>query len=317
MTRTAQSHPSRPQWLQAAILALAMAACSGKESKAPVVNRVAERPTPPAAEPKVVLASAPGGTTEAPPVTRSASYEEAESVYKTGDYSEARKLFESYVESKPENGFGYYMLGLSAWKSGDPAAAELAFERAIEKSPTHLKSLLNSARVLLELGRAHEALERVSAARELDSTGSEALRLQARAEDDLGESDSAIHSYREALVQDEHDVWAMNNLGMLYIRQRDFESALPPLARAVQLRPNAPVFQNNLGIALELAGHFTEARRAYDDALRADSTFAKAISNAKRLGEVRLDPAKDVPVEVKELAEQFRQAIRGWRDSLP
>ena len=50
------------------------------------------------------------------------------------------------------------------------------------------------------------------------------------------------------------DVWAMNNLGYIYIQQGRSDAALPPLARAVEIRSNVPVFQNNLGMALERSG---------------------------------------------------------------
>ena len=106
----------------------------------------------------------------------------------------------------------------------------------------------------------------------------------------------------------------MNNLGMLYVRQREFETALGPLARAVELKPTAPVFQNNLGIALELSGHVEDARTAYAAALKADSTFAKAIANARRLAEVVTDSTNSVRVSVKDLAETFRQQIKLWKD---
>jgi Flp pilus assembly protein TadD len=81
------------------------------------------------------------------------SYEEADSAFRAGRYDEAARLFARYTEGKPENPFGHYMLGLSAWKSRDHTGAEAAFERALALDPDHVKSYLNLARVLLEVGR--------------------------------------------------------------------------------------------------------------------------------------------------------------------
>ena len=53
-----------------------------------------------------------------------------------------------------------------------------------------------------------------------------------------GRGPEAIDAYQRALALDDRDVWAMNNLGLLYIQQGRFEEALPPLARAVELRAN-------------------------------------------------------------------------------
>ena len=59
----------------------------------------------------------------------------------------------------------------------------------------------------------------------------------------------------------------MNNLGLIYIQQDRSDDALLPLARAVELRSNSPVFQNNLGTALERTGHVAAAKQAYEAAV--------------------------------------------------
>ena len=51
----------------------------------------------------------------APVVPRIVTYDEAEAAFRSGSYAEATELFGSYVETKSENPWGYYMLGLSAW----------------------------------------------------------------------------------------------------------------------------------------------------------------------------------------------------------
>lgn len=314
MTRTALIPDHRPRWLAASLVTLALAACGGKDGPETVSNDAVQAPV--SSTPMVPASVTPTTRDTAPAVPAVVSYDDAEAVYQSGNYAEAKALFAGYVESKPENPWGWYMLGLSAWKSGDLSGADRAFDHALKRDPAHVKSLLNSARVLLELGRGAEALERVTTARTLDSASTEALRLLARVQHAKGETDSAVKTYRQALVLDERDVWAMNNLGVLYIEQNDAESAVAPLARAVQLRPTSPVFQNNLGMALELTGHLAEAKVAYDNALKADSTFVKAQRNARRLGEMIIDPTTP-SINVSEFAELFRQYIRMWRDSIP
>lgn len=312
MIRTAVLTDRRGLSLAAALLSLPLAlGCEGRKRETP---RLAQVPNPPTSTP-VIPVSGPGvGLGVAPVTPASVRYAQAESLYRSGNYSAAKAGFEQFVEREPENVLGHYMLGLSAWKSGDLTGAERAFEGALARDSVHRGSLLNSARVLLELGRPQEALDRVRTAQGVDST-SESLRVLARAQDELGDPEAAIKSLQEALVRNERDAWAMNNLGMLYIRQRNFPAALPPLARAVQLRPGAPVFQNNLGIALELNGHVAQAREAYEGALRADSTYAKAIANAKRVSDVVSDSTSSADVNLRELAEEFRRQSGGGREA--
>ncbi len=242
-----------------------------------------------------------------PPV----SYEDAEAAYRGGQYSDAAELFAAYVESKPDNPWGRYMLGLSAWKAGDFARAERAFDEALTLDPTHLKSMLNSTRVLLDLGKGKEALERIDAAVETAPQSGEAFRLRGRALAHLGRSDEAIEAYQRAVALDAQDVWAMNNLGLTYIQLGRYGEALSPLARAIELRPRSPVFQNNLGQALERLGHASAAKRAYQAAVAADSGYVKASTALARVSELPDTPG-DGEIDLAALADEFRTSAAQW-----
>lgn len=295
--------------IAAALVPLALAACSGKDSTSRTTADAAGAPT-------VVNASMVTPSTESAsssPATAPASYNEAEAAYQAGNIAEARRLFESYVTTRPDNPWGHYMLGLSAWKSGDLGTAEAAFDRAITLDSTHVKSYVNAARVLLDLGRNHEALERGTRAVALEPASSDARRVVARAYHSMGQVDSAIEAYRDALLIDDRDVWTLNNLGVLYLDKGEPELALPPLARAVQLRGTAPVFQNNFGLALERTGHVAAAQLAFQAALQADSTYTKASVSLARVSALAAD-STDV-VDIDELAQLFRMQLGIWRDN--
>jgi predicted Zn-dependent protease len=240
------------------------------------------------------------------------SYADAERAFHRGRYEEAASMFEAYTERDPDNAWGHYMLGLSAWKTGDHTRALEAFDAALRLEPTHQKSLLNSARVLIESGRPQDALDRIERALAIEPLSSEALRLAGRAHYELGQVDQAIDAYQRALAIDDRDVWAMNNLGYIYIQQGRSDSALAPLARAVELRQNVPVFQNNLGTALERSGHFDSAREAYQAALTADSTYSKAAVGLERVtahGAV----SDSSTVDLDALSQEFQGQVEQWR----
>jgi predicted Zn-dependent protease len=240
------------------------------------------------------------------------SYADAERAFHRGRYEEAAGMFEAYSESEPENAWGHYMLGLSSWKIGDHGRALEAFDAALRLEPSHRKSLLNSARVLLETGRPQDALDRVERALAIEPLSSEGLRLKGRAHHELGQIAEAIDAYERALALDDRDVWAMNNLGYLYIQQGRSDAALPPLARAVELRSNVPVFQNNFGTALERSGHFVAARGAYQAALQADSTYGKAAVGLARVNAHGAESDTST-VDVAALSREFQGEVEQWR----
>ena len=247
--------------------------------------------------------------TPAPVITGPVSYAQAETAFREKRYGDATLLFSRYLDDKPENPWGYYMLGLAAWKAGGLDSAEVAFRRALELDPLHRKSVHNLSRVLLDDGRPGEAEELLRTLLESDSTVGETWRLVGRACEEQGDRVRAIDAYRQALILDERDAWSANNLGVMHIREGQFEEALSALAYAVNEKSEVAVFQNNLGMALEHTGHLPLAVEAYRKAVEVDPGYAKAKANLERVeplaGE---DP---VPVDLKFLAEGFLVDLRG------
>lgn len=264
------------------------------------------------ATPTVSAASPASADTETPGAVTAVSYESAESAFGAGRYPEAAELFTGYSTTHPENPWGHYMLGMSTWKTGEQEKALNAFDQALQLDPGHRKSLFNSSRVLLERGRAKEALERIEKALAQEPMSNEGLRLLGRARYELGDLEGAIQAYRRALSLDERDVWSMNNMGLIYIQQDRSSDALAPLARAVELRANAPVFHNNLGTALERSGYPTAAAQAYEAAIAVDSTYEKASIGLARVtgGEQK---SESTPVDLAALSSEFQANIETWR----
>ena len=203
-----------------------------------------------AAEVSTTRPESSAATPPASMVTGPVSFDEAQTAFTEKRYADAVRLFTTYTSDKPDNVWGYYMLGLSAWKTGDRDAAVNAFNLALEKDASHVKSRINLSRVLIEQGKAQDALPHVEAALAIDSTSGESVRLLGRVKRELGDSAGAIAAYKRAIVLDERDVWSMNNLAKLYIGQGNYDDAVGPLARAVEIDSTTPAFRNNLGVAL-------------------------------------------------------------------
>jgi hypothetical protein len=84
----------------------------------------------------------------------------------------------------------------------------------------------------------------------------------------------------------------------------------------VELRANAPVFQNNLGMALERSGYPTAAAKAYETAIALDSTYRKASAGLSRVTGGGQTP-EETSVDLTSLSQQFQDEIAGWRTASP
>ncbi|HZM94396.1 MAG TPA: tetratricopeptide repeat protein [Vicinamibacterales bacterium] len=221
------------------------------------------------------------------------SYADGEAAYKARKYTDATTIFEQYTTQKPNNAWGYYMFGMSAWKAGDLPKAEMGFKAALGVDPEHLKSLANLSRVLIEQKRFDDALNTLMRAGDIEPTSNEVQRLIGRAYNALGKTDDAIEAYRHAIELNEKDVWSMNNLGLVFLEQKRAEEAMPLLLKAVDLRKDVAAFHNNLGMAFEHTRRFKDAAGAYNDALSADPGYEKAKQNLARVEAVKLTGEED------------------------
>src|SRR5712692_7565276 len=143
-----------------------------------------------------------------------------------------------------------------------------AFTQALEQDSTHVKSRLNLSRVLIEQGKAQEALPYVEGVVTIDSTSNEAYRLLGRVKRELGDSTGAIEAFKKAIVLDERDAWSMNNLAKVYIGQGRFEDALGPLARAIEIDSTVAAFHTNLGRALERTADRSRLAEAFVEQIK-------------------------------------------------
>jgi Flp pilus assembly protein TadD len=231
------------------------------------------------------------------------SFADADAAYQAKNYGEATRLFEEYTEQRPNNAWGHFMLGLSAWKAGDLARAEGAFEQALKIDPNHVKSLVNLSRVLIDQRRFDEALVRLAHAGEVDPSSVDVQRLLGRVYAAEHKTDEAVNAYRRAIALDARDAWSMNNLGLLLLEQDHAEEALPLLCRAVQLRKDEATFHNNLGMALEHTGRFLAAAEEYRGALTADPGYGKAKQNLARVEAIKTGPEE--PFDLEAMAKGF------------
>jgi len=294
-------------FIAAALFAGAVATTGCSDSKTSTTK--GQKPSP-VVPPVTATSYVPESPIAPPAPLKPVTFRDGEAAYHAGNFAEASAAFTKLTAEKPNNAWGHYMLGLSAAKTGDTTTAMKAFDEALRIDPKHVKSLINSARILIDQKMPDEALPRLDHAVMLDADSNAAHRLFGRAYLAQGKVNEAIAAYERAIELDENDSWSLNNLGLLLFEQGRAAEAVPLLTKAVELRKDVAVFNNNLGMALEHTGKFQAAAAAYRGAVEADPANEKAKKNLARVESVKEAPDKSSgeTSETKVIEEDDTQA---------
>jgi tetratricopeptide (TPR) repeat protein len=114
------------------------------------------------------------------------------------------------------------------------------------------------------------------------------LYSQAKAAQAQGDEATAIQKYQAILHLAPRLAAGYNNLGMLYINQRDYPKAVDILTQGLKVNPSMPSASALLGSALYSMGQYQKAKAPLESALRAtpkdshvEITLARVLINSK------------------------------------
>ena len=161
---------------------------------------------------------------------------------------------------------------------GRGAEALDSYDAALALQPDSVPALTGSAAALRQLGRHAEALGRASAAVTLE--GSAYAHCQEGAVLlDLGRASEALASFERAIALEPQCVEAHNYRGMALQQLQRSAEALASIERALSLRPESAELHNNRGNLLRHLQRFAEALASYERAIALQPDFAAPYNN--------------------------------------
>jgi tetratricopeptide (TPR) repeat protein len=210
-------------------------------------------------------------------------FKKANAFYEKREYESAAAAFEKALQTKEDNYFLHYMLGLSYWKDGRDERAAESLNTCLELKPDFTKAWVNLARVRRELGDPQEAVALCEKALTLDQANDDAWNVTGLAYLDMGERDKAREAFTDALAINAKNPYALNNLALTFIYEDRYGDALIPLEQAVALAPDVAFIRNNMGVVYEHLGRAAEAAHEYAAAADTPSGHPKAEASLKRI----------------------------------
>lgn len=168
---------------------------------------------------------------------------------------------------------------MAAHRAGALAEAERGYLALLRHEPDSVVLLNNLAHVLLDTGRASEALTVFDRAVQHGPEHANAHCGRGSTLQRLGRLDDAVASFERTLELDGAHLGALNNLATVYVVQGKQQHALELYRRALDVDPkNADALQN-LGVLLAGAGQLTAAIDCYHNALAINPTHGPTHCN--------------------------------------
>ena len=146
------------------------------------------------------------------------------------------------------------------------------------KRMINLLPILTDAYRFLAAGQWEDGLAALRAAVARDPRNKEVHKLMGMAHARMGRNREAIDAYQKSLELPPHDSDRMHRVELagLYLQLGRQDEAILQLEKVLAEDPNDPATWFNLGAVLERKGDQAGARRAWEKALDADSTYALA-----------------------------------------
>ncbi|HWG03935.1 MAG TPA: tetratricopeptide repeat protein [Beijerinckiaceae bacterium] len=233
-------------------------------------------------------------------------------LHKSGQFAQARSIYEKFIRKNPRHYDAVYSLGLlHAQEERFRIAAEL-FEKAtrlrpdsinahynrgvaltalnaheqalasyaavLRLAPSHANAAKNRIGSLLKLKRFADALAASDQWRASAGDLPEVLDLRGMSLRELDRLDEALDCHSQAFEKDPLYLPNLVNRGIVLRELARFDEAMESYDRALAVEPENADAQYNRGVALQKMGRPEEALDAYDWAIRSAPALAEAYS---------------------------------------
>jgi len=191
---------------------------------------------------------------------------------------------------------------------GKNAEAQKAVVQALDLAPTDRDSWNTLVRLQLRAGQLEEARRSQSRLYSLDTTQNDVLQRLAMLEYDVGRLDSAALHFAHLVRQDSTDHIAHFYLSHLAQIAGDSTTALREIHKAIEQKPDAMPYRNQLGVIYYLSGNYASAHLVFDSTLAQSQHPLPMQLKASAY----VHAASRLSASDKEAARRLRLEARTW-----
>lgn len=237
-------------------------------------------------------------------------YTAAITQYRSGQYEHALQQLDRALVLQPTFEDAMRLKGTVLMRLGRVDEGLADFNRAAAIRPNSVTLYTDKGLALYNASRFGEALEAFEKAIALSPSSSVSLARAGAAAQAMGEDDKALAFYEKAnSIQPRAETFS--SMGTIYYGRGDFEKAASAYEGALLIRPLGAITNRNLGDAYRRLGRPTDARRAYQQAVRlAQAEVAVSPGDARAIARLAVYQAKtgDDAAARRSLADATRLA---------
>jgi tetratricopeptide (TPR) repeat protein len=215
-----------------------------------------------------------------------ADWDQGVAAFKSGNWAEAAKQFQAFVDERPDVFQGHYMLGQSLAKLKRNQEALSHLRKALELEPGNVGVQLTLGKVYLDVGRYADAgalLGKIDAS-SLPAAQQGALhQMLAVALEKSGDTDRALTQLAQAARSKPNDANVQFQYGTTALKAGDTNTAVRALAKAAQLDPGdseklrayaqALVKQGRMGTGSAKTNAYQQAAAAAQKLVSKDASY--------------------------------------------
>jgi len=194
-------------------------------------------------------------------------------------YQNAESLWRTTLAGNPDCAVAHDGLGYVLLENGKAEEALAHFQKAAQLDPGYAQAHYNWGRVLLQKGDADGAIAQFQTAVQLNPAYADALNNFGGALLLKGEVDEAINQLQKAVQLNPHNAEAHYNLGSALMRKGRMNEAITELHASLQIKPDYAEAHYELGLTLLQTGETDEAINQLQKAVQIKADYADACYN--------------------------------------
>ena len=201
-----------------------------------------------------------------------------------GRYAEAQDFCRQILKTKPDQVDVHHLAGVIAFHAGRHEDAIRHLKQALKLKPDMPEAALNLAKVYRHKGKWRGNLAALETVHTYWPDRADIIADMGYAQEQAGDEDAAITSYRRSLQIDPGSALAHSNLGAILTRQGAIKEAEEHLAAALSSDPAMFTALMNLAMVHDAADRRDEVIATYDRILQtqpdqAHAHFQRALAN--------------------------------------